>query len=271
MSLVSDFRLLMRDLKTRFREGAYQIVREKSVSGRREYATDIDLYSQQKLVEIAGKYHPQATVISEELDNFENVKFDEHKTVVIDPLDGTHNYMFGLPMWGVSYTVFSDNGVAVESYIGLPEADVLIVYIDDEVFHYTIEDENFFQTVSQTSQSIAISEQLIAYDNQFYKDPLNMRKHYERLTEHAFTTRITGSSVFDIAMIVLGRINARIWHNVELYDIAPAFAFINCIGSLTALYSGNDAALNDRSIVATLDSSLYEQLSRIGVATDHNV
>jgi len=271
MSLLSEFRVLMRDLKARFRKGTYEVVRQKSVHGRQEYATDADLYSQQQLIEIAGKYHPEAIVVSEELDNFENVKFDGDKIVVIDPLDGTHNYMFGLPMWGVSYTLFSDNGVAVESYIGLPEADVLIAFVNDEIFHCSIEGIECVRIESQNIQSRVISEQLIAYDNQFYKDPINMKRHYECLTEHAFTTRITGSSVFDIAMIVLGRTNARIWHNVELYDIAPAFAFINRMGSLIALYSGDNATLNDRSIVATLDSSLHEQLSRIGIAIDHNI
>ena len=270
MILLVEFRQLLRELKEAFHRDDCTILRSKIICGHQEYVTDADLYSQKKLIELAKKYHPNSVVISEELDNFDNIELGQSSIVVMDPLDGTHNYMFGLPMWGVSYTVFSEEGNAIESYIGLPEIDVLIACYHGEVHHYSIEDECYDELLSQASGELKISKQLIAYDNQFYKDPANVKRHYDLLIDHAFTTRITGSSVFDIAMIVLGRINARIWHNVNLYDIAPAFAFIRHMGFLTSLYSGEDATLKDQSIVATLDPTLHSQLRSIGIAIDYN-
>ena len=105
---------------------------------------------------------------------------------------------------------------------------------------------------------------MIAFDNQFYKDPIIMKKNYNLLVDNAFSTRISGSSVFDIAMMVVGKLNARIWHNTEIYDVAPAFAFFKDLGGVLHLETGFPAELNDKRIICTTDVTLYNQLQKIG-------
>ena len=142
--------------------------------------------------------------------------------------------------------------------------DILLVCVNGKVALHSLDPNNPIRSIKNVKTKIPLSEQMIAFDNQFYKDPIIMKRNYNLLVDNAFSTRISGSSVFDIAMMVVGKLNARIWHDTEIYDVAPAFAFLKHLGCVLNLETGCQAALNDRRIVCTTDTALYEQLKKIG-------
>jgi len=265
MNIIEDLKILLNDLKNQFNNNSPEILNEKNIHNKQEYVLKTDIYSQNYLINIAQKYHPNFKIISEELNNYHDEdKYEGSNIVVMDPLDGTHNYLYGLPMWGISYTVFSESRIPIESYIGLPMIDILIAFSDDEITLHSISANDPVKKIIINTTAINISKQMISFDNQFYKDPLWMKKNFNLLVDNAFTTRISGSAVFDIAMIVIGQLNARIWHRTEIYDIAPAFAFLKHSGFLVNIQSGGEASLYDKSILATSDATLYQQLVTIG-------
>ena len=106
---------------------------------------------------------------------------------------------------------------------------------------------------------------MISFDNQFNKDPIVMKKNFDLLIDNTFTTRISGSAIFDIAMMTMGRLDARIWHSTEPYDVAPVYAFLSQSGSIINLNSGEDSCLSDQSIIASLDEGIYKKLKSIGL------
>jgi len=268
MSFTEKFRLLLADLSMFFENSSHTDANEKIVCGRKEYVLEADLHSQSKLIGLAKEYFKDYEIISEELDNYTALSFQEGNFIIMDPLDGTHNYLYGLPMWGVSFAVIS-NGEVIECYIGIPMFDILLQLHNNKVKKYKITNHEYCEEISVKETALDISDQMIAYDNQFYKDVVNSKNHYSDLVDNAFTTRISGSSVFDIAMIVLGRLNARIWHNVEIYDVIPAFGFLKKNGFVLNLYKGTDASLKTRAILCTTDSTLYQQLEKINVTKDY--
>ena len=265
MNIIEDFKLLLNDLKEKFNSEKPIIHDEKNLHDMPEYVLEADIFSQNHLIEISKKYHPNYEIISEELNNYHNIAENQSDIVIMDPLDGTHNYLYGLPMWGVSYTVFSKDRGAMESYIGLPMIDILLEYSEGEIFVHSLNSESNTRSIKLNPTEQSLSKQMIAFDNQFYKDPINTKKNYDILVDNAFTTRISGSSVFDIAMLIIGRLNARLWHNTEVYDVAPIFAFLKGKKFAINLYTGHRASLKDSSIIATTDISLYKQLEEIGL------
>ena len=264
MNIIDDLKVLLNDLKNQFNNEAPVIRHEKIIHERREYVLKTDIFSQNRLLEIAERYHPDSVIISEELENYHDINQYKGDIVVMDPLDGTHNYLYGLPMWGISYTVFSKSRMAIESYIGLPMIDILIAFSDEKIISHSLDANSSVQEINSAPSKNPLSQQMIAFDNQFYKDSVNMKKNYNLLVDNAFTTRISGSSVFDITMMVVGKLNARVWHNTEIYDVAPAFAFLKNIGFVLNFYTGREATLADKSIIGTTDATLYKQLKAIG-------
>ena len=264
MSIINDLNFLLNNLKSQFNNEAPIIDNLKVVRERQEYVLETDILSQEHLTKLAEKYHPDSLIISEELDNYQDIEQHSQSLVVMDPLDGTHNYFSGRPMWGLSYTVFSESQEPVGSYIGLPMLDTLLVYANEKVTLYSIASSEPIRIIDNIQTNTPLSEQMIAFDNQFYKDPVIMKKNYNLLIDNAFTTRISGSSVFDIGMLLVSRLNARIWHDTEIYDVAPAFAFFKDLGGILSLETGSPATLSDKRIICTTDVTLYDQLQRLG-------
>ena len=264
MNIIDDLKILLNDLKNQFNNHAPEILNEKIIYDNKEYVLKTDIYSQNYLVEIAKKYHPNSEIISEELNNYHDMDNYKGSVVIMDPLDGTHNYLYGLPIWGLSYTVFSESKVAIESYIGLPMMNILIAFSNIQITLHSIGKESSCKKITINITNQILSKQMISFDNQFYKDPLRMKKNFNLLVDNTFTTRISGSAVFDIAMIVIGKLNARVWHHTEVYDIAPAFAFLKHAGLLINMNTGRKASLADKSIIATTDINLYDRLEEIG-------
>jgi len=267
MNIINDFKNLSLDLKKRFLENNSSINKEKFFNHKKEFVLDVDMHSQDVLREISIKYHRNSFFVSEEMNNYRELDFNEEKIVIVDPLDGTHNFLHKLPIWGFSYTVFSKSKIPTESYISLPMQDVLIIYKDKKIFYLNIEsdfEKEIFLKVSDNN----LSQMMVAFDNQFYKKPDEMKNNFLLVVDNSFTTRISGSALFDIAMLIIGKLDARIWHDVEIYDVAPLFAFFQGFNGLLNLKNGKTASLEDKSLIASTSDKVYDQLKRVGLSLD---
>lgn len=82
------------------------------------FVSEGDLLIQELLMSLASTMLPDFAIISEELDNFSDTNYNN--VIVIDPIDGTENFVSGLKEWGVGISVYQD-GCHRESIIMLPE------------------------------------------------------------------------------------------------------------------------------------------------------
>ena len=264
MNIINELKSLLINLKSQFNDEIPLIHEEKIISNKKEFVLKTDIYSQNRLIDIARRYHPETKVISEELNNYHDIVNETENMVIIDPLDGTHNYLYGLPMWGFSYTLFKESRSATESYIGLPMLDTLLSFKNNKVLSHHIESNVEAKHINLSPTNRPLSEMMISFDNQFNKDPIVMKKNFDLLIDNTFTTRISGSAIFDIAMIIMGSLDARIWHSTEPYDVAPAYAFLSQSGSIINLNTGEDSSLSDSAIIASMDKDIYKKLKSIG-------
>jgi myo-inositol-1(or 4)-monophosphatase len=70
---------------------------------------------------------PSHQLISEELAPLINIEWDLNGSyVVIDPIDGTENFVSGLKEWGIGISIYT-NGLHQESCIYLPELDEVAI------------------------------------------------------------------------------------------------------------------------------------------------
>lgn len=229
-----------------------------------ELVSEADIFAQNELIYLLKEKECfVGNIISEELDNHDKTPQSGSKSAVIDPVDGTHNFVSGLPMWGVTCSFFDENQEIYESYILLPDLNVLYSFNKGEIFELTfvgdkIEKELRLQAPSKVDEHFAVS-----FENQVYKNPNRFHDMFKRLASSAFTTRISGASAFDIAMIARGALSGRIWLNSNFYDVAPAFAFIGKGGGhLININNGQPANLGDKDLIGTFDLRLYKHLEK---------
>ena len=265
MNIIDDFKDLSLDLKERFLKSDLKITKEKRFDEKREFVLDIDLYSQDALKEISNKYHQNSFFVSEEMNNYNDLDSIQDEIVIVDPLDGTHNFLHKLPIWGFSYTVFSKSKIPMESYISLPMLDILIFSMDKKFFYESISSD-FQKEIFLTTSNKNLSQMMIAFDNQFYKQPEEMKNNFLLIVDNSFTTRISGSALFDIVMLIIGKLDARIWHDVEIYDVAPLFVFFRSFNGLFNLRNGNASSFKDKSLLASTSDKIYEKLKEVGLS-----
>lgn len=208
-----------------------------TLKGEHELVLGVDMLSQKMIVEAIRMLHPEHGVYSEEMPNWGKFKSDTRLKFVIDPLDGTHNYHFGIPLWGIAVSLVDGENRPRAGLINIPMLDLLLSADENgTVLHYQGE-----SMPARSSARGTLEKALVAYDNQFYRLGAEAMEIYKELTRRAFTTRITGSAAFDTAMVALGKIDARIWNKVEVYDCAAAFPIIRGAGGVVCGFDGKDS------------------------------
>ncbi len=88
------------------------------------YVSEGDLLVQTLLVDLASEKLPKYSIISEELEIRSDTDFDN--VIVIDPIDGTENFVSGFREWGIGISVYKD-GIHHESIIMLPELNDYLI------------------------------------------------------------------------------------------------------------------------------------------------
>jgi len=92
-----------------------------------DLVTDVDLACEAEMVRIIRDSFPRDSVVLEEA---EAIYTDSRWTWIVDPLDGTNNYAFGLPLFGVALTLCLD-GEPVLACLGEGQESALITGIKD--------------------------------------------------------------------------------------------------------------------------------------------
>ncbi|OIN58801.1 inositol monophosphatase family protein [Arsenicibacter rosenii] len=84
------------------------------------YVSEGDLYTEMLIKNLLADEYPDFKLVSEETPeiNIENIK--QKEVLILDPIDGTENYISGLKEWGVAVCHYKD-GKHQESMLALPE------------------------------------------------------------------------------------------------------------------------------------------------------
>ena len=251
--------------KVIFDEGKYykshEFDSEIKKKGVNELVLQEDIICEEIIISKILEHDERAIIYSEEKSNINELEKDESDIkYLIDPLDGTHNYYFGIPFWGIAVSVLDSRNIPNAAVIYLPEMDILMKC--ESIFGSTlIWNEHKWEKI--TTNPKKLSQALICYDNQFYKLGKQALKLYEHLTHHCFTTRITGSAVCDAAFIACGRVNARIWNNTNSYDIGAGIRIVEGANGKVSDFHMNSVNVISKQVIMCSDEILQSELIKI--------
>ena len=217
-----------------------------------------DLISQDIVINGIKEIEPDAIIYSEELNNMHLLEGDRNEIkFLLDPLDGTHNFYFGMLYWGIGLAVLNKHNESIAGFIFLP---VLNIFLKNEGNNSSTLIRNGHNWIKCNTTKRSLNNSLICYDNQFYKLGNEAIKIYDILAHDAFTSRITGSAITDAALIATGRINGRIWNKTQPYDIAPGIPIVQGAGGVVSDFQGNTITAMNESVIMSSDEILHERL-----------
>tara|TARA_B100000686_G_C16665645_1_gene903450 strand:+ start:435 stop:1220 length:786 start_codon:yes stop_codon:yes gene_type:complete len=214
-----------------------------SLKGPGDFVTASDKRVEKILIEELQKARPDYSILSEEIGEINN---DKSFRWIIDPIDGTANFLHGIPHFAIS--------------IGLEKNKEIICGI----IYDPIKDEMF---VAEKGNGSYLNNQRIRVSSRsklkdciiFTGGPKQKSKDRElALTEYKkFSTktlipiRKMGSAALDLAYIAAGRCDGFWQRNLNYWDIAAGIIIIKEAGGFVTDFSGGDKYIENKTILAT--------------------
>ena len=180
-----------------------------SKKGPRDFVTNSDVKAEKIIIEELKKARPNYSIISEE-NGVENNK-DTSNSWIIDPIDGTINFLHGIPHFAISIALKSDD----EIICGL-----IFDPIKDEMFYAEKNNGAFFN-----NQRIRVSKKNNLDECLFSSNSEGLKFAFP-----ALNMRNSGCAALDLAYVGSGRLDGYFHNNINLWDIAAGKIIIEEAG-----------------------------------------
>ena len=190
---------------------------------------ELDVRCQKLITKILQKGFPKISLLGEEGDSGDAKS--EYRWVV-DPIDGTVNYFFGMPHAAVSIALQSrlDEVSPHQNYKTI--LGVIYDPFTDELWTATLGGKTKLNgRVVRVSTRGEVGEAVVAMG--FSKSRENLEKslpHLIRLSRRALKIRIMGSAALELAYVACGRLDVYAERTINLWDIAAGALMVECSG-----------------------------------------
>jgi myo-inositol-1(or 4)-monophosphatase len=193
------------------------------LENRRSPVTEADHASDAYLQQEIKRQFPSHGIISEETEDEGGTPQDAEVIWIIDPLDGTSNFMNGLPVFGVSIGVV-ERGKPVAAAIFLPS----VTSLEGNVYHARAGGGAFCddRPLTLTDGPLPTNSLLVAMPSFF----LRMFKFQEPIRRHIGEVRSTGSIAHDMAQIADGVFQYAVQSRPWIWDVAAGVLLVREAG-----------------------------------------
>lgn len=206
-----------------------------------DYVSEIDRQAEEEIIRVISKAYPDHGFIAEESGEQST---DSEYTWIIDPLDGTTNYLHEFPQYSVSIALKKDK------------------WLDQAVVYDPLRNELFTASRGAGAQldgrRIRVSKQHklegsllgtgFPFRNEQYLDAyLNM---FRDIFPQTAGIRRTGSAALDLAYVACGRLDGFWEIGLKPWDMAAGALLVNEAGGFVTDFSGRSKWLETGNIIA---------------------
>ncbi|MFL2895057.1 MAG: inositol monophosphatase family protein [Candidatus Pelagibacter sp.] len=197
-----------------------------SKKGPKDFVTNSDIKAEKIIIEELKKARPNYSIISEE-NGIEKNK-DKSNTWIIDPIDGTINFLHGIPHFAISIALQFNNEIV---------SGLIFDPIKNELFYAEKNNGAFFN-----NQRIRVSKKNNINECLFAIGKIK--------NEPDIIYRRSGCAALDMAYVASGRYDGYFQNNLNLWDIAAGIIIIKEAGGII-----NDIDLSNIGNIKVLASS----------------
>ncbi|MDA0195949.1 MAG: inositol monophosphatase family protein [Bacteroidetes bacterium] len=216
-------------------------IEQAEYKGLNDLVSYVDKESEKMIVSALQVIFPEAGFITEEGTITKN---SDDFNWVIDPLDGTSNFIHGIPMYAVSIALMKGK----KSLLG-----VVYEVNRDECF-YALKGGGAYcnEKPISVSRALKLSESLIATGFPIFNFN-NLRaylKILKQLMKKCHGMRRMGSAAVDLCYVACGRADAYFEYNLNSWDIAAGTLIVQEAGGTVTDFSGGGNFIFGRELVS---------------------
>lgn len=212
--------------------------------GHNDYVTDIDKAAEAAIVEMLLKAYPDHAILGEETGPSKNLHDESEYVWIIDPIDGTTNFMHGFPHYCISIAL-QHNGVVTQGVIYDPNRNDLFTatkgagaFLNDKRLRVTKHDK-----ISQALISTGFGSGSAAAMDEFCK-------MYRIMLEKAQGIRRPGSAALDLAYVAAGRIDGFFEKGLKHWDVAAGALMVAEAGGIVGDFTGESEFVKKGQVIA---------------------
>ena len=180
-----------------------------SVKGPSDFVSNADTKAEKIIIEELIKSKKNYSIISEEAGYIKNK--DSDNVWIIDPIDGTLNFLHGVPHFAISIALKSNNEIV---------SGLIFDPIKDEMFFAEKNNGAFLN-----NQRIKVSKKK-EIKSCLFATGGNQKANID------LTTRKSGSAALDMAYVASGRFDGYFQNNLNLWDIAAGIVIVKESGGI---------------------------------------
>ena len=205
-----------------------------SIKGPTDFVTNSDKKVEKILIQELNKAKKNYSILSEEIGKIENS--DKDNFWIIDPIDGTTNFLHGVPHFAISIALKNKNEI-ISGLIYDP--------IKNEMFYAEKNNGAFLNNQRiRVSSKKSLNECLFATGGKKeIKSKLNIRK--------------SGSAALDLAYVASGRFDGYFQNELNLWDIAAGLILVTEAGGKTN--NLDQTSINNLKVNAA-SNAIYEKM-----------
>ena len=180
-----------------------------SKKGPRDFVTKTDRHVEKILIEELSNTKKNYSFITEETGTIKNK--DKENIWIIDPIDGTTNFLHGIPHFAICIAHQSKN-------------EILSGLIFDP-----IKDEMFF---AEKDKGAFLNNQRLRVSKKNSLDECLFSSNHEGLKFSDLNMRCSGSAALDLAYVASGRLDGFFQNKINLWDVAAGALLIKEAGGI---------------------------------------
>ena len=217
-----------------------------------DFVTSVDVKVEKILLDTLQQFYPNASYITEESDE---IKGDE-ETIIIDPIDGTTNFIHGIPFVGI---------VIGRAFKGEITDGIIFNPILDEFYSATkgggawCNNKEIKVSKREKIENCLIGNS-IPHANRDYQNYLS---EIDNIAKKCSGLRSTGAAAIDLAFVASGKTDAFWQRNLKIWDISSGVLLVREAGGKITQPNGNKWLIENSDILASNNHIHNQVLERL--------
>lgn len=212
-----------------------------SAKGSRDFVTEVDRAAERIVADVLLAAEPGSRIVGEELSP---AVVTEGLVWIVDPLDGTTNFLHGFPAYAVSVAAAVDGELQAGVVVHVPRGEIFTASRGGGAW--------------QGSRRLAVStiaepEFALIGTGFPFKDTTNLAEYQAQFGRVAASTsgiRRPGSAALDLADVAAGRFDGFWEQRLSAWDIAAGILLIREAGGVVTDYTGRHVGPEHTALVA---------------------
>ncbi len=209
-----------------------------SKKGPRDFVTKTDKHVEKILIEELSKTKKNYSFLSEEIGSIKNKDMDN--IWIIDPIDGTTNFLHGIPHFGIC--------LALEH-----KKEIISGLIYDP-----IKDEMFY---AEKNKGAYLNNQRLRVSNKNLIDECLFSSNHEGVKFSNLNMRYSGCAALDLAYVASGRLDGFFHNKINIWDVAAGALLVEEAGGIVNdLYKFDQNNIDIRASSGAINDKMLENL-----------